>query len=45
MNHKSRENWARRSSNFTTHQDEKEVIERLREDKELQERISKPVVL
>jgi hypothetical protein len=39
MKSRSRENWARKSSQFTHHQNDKELVERLKEDKELQESI------
>ena len=42
---RSRENWAKKSSSFVTHREEKEAVERLKEDQELQERISKVKVL
>ena len=45
MKSRSRENWARKGSQFTHHQNDKEFVDRLKEDKELQERISKPIIL
>lgn len=45
MKSRSRENWARRSNAFTTHRNEKEAVEKLKQDPELLERISKVVVL
>lgn len=45
MKSMSRENWARRSNAFTTHQNEKEAVEKLKQNPKLLKRISNPIIL
>lgn len=39
---RSRENWVKKSSLYTQHQNDKEIVEKLKEDKELQKKINNP---
>jgi len=45
MKHMSRENWVNKNSSFTAHKNNKELIEKLKQNKELQKRINKFIVL
>jgi hypothetical protein len=40
-----RENWVKKSNSHTKHMNDKETVEKLKEDKELQDRIKKVKVL